>query len=335
MKIQELRNKLSNANKEDVEKIAAELYKLLPKAMKEEDADQIIDAVLAHEDSKPVKAKDAPVDIETLKYEIDAFLQNVDNNYYYVPNRIVPKSKRSKWRFEVKGYVKLLDSVPLDGDDSAEAARLIRGLYLRLCRGCGYYLFSSEDPFRALGITQPDFYERVINRAFALGIDGNSIKNALMDAATVFLDRETLHEYMESVLIAKLPTSDSKYKAIEIAMEMIDSMESDLKALNKYSDRRYSLESNIDSLCDTILGIGISLGEPEDAIKYYWLHDKSQDKEVTLYRLLRSIWYFDGGAELWIRTYEKAVHIRKVQPRSRLTEQYEKMMEIIDGNGQN
>jgi hypothetical protein len=59
MKIQELRNKLSNANKEDVEKIAAELYKLLPKAMKEEDADQIIDAVLAHEDSKPVKAKDA------------------------------------------------------------------------------------------------------------------------------------------------------------------------------------------------------------------------------------------------------------------------------------
>ena len=334
MRIQELRNKLSNANREDVEKIAAELYKLLPKAKKEEDADQMIETVLAHEDNKPKMIKDAPVDIGALKYEIDAFLSNVDKNYYFAPNRIVPKSKKSKWRFEVKGYVKQLDRVPLDGDDSAVAAGLIRELYLRLCRGCGYYIFSSEDPFRALGITQPDFYERVVNRSFALGINDARLKNALMDATTVFLDRETLHENMETVLIEKLPTSDSKYKAIKIAMEIIENMEDSLKSLGKYSDRRYTLESNIESLCDTILGIAINLGEPNDAIKYYWLHDKSQDKEMTLYKLLQAIWYFDGSKELWINSYENAVRIRKVQPRRWLVEQYEKITDMVNGNEQ-
>ena len=325
MKIQELRNKLADAPREDVEKIAAELYKLLPKAKKEFEADDVIEAVLAHKDNKPKTVKDAPVDIMTLKYEIEAFLSNVDNYYYYEPNRIVPKSKRSKWRFEVKGYVKQLDKVPLDGEDSAVAAGLFRELYKRLCRGCGYYLFSSEDPFRALGITQPDFYERVISRSFALGINDVSLKNALKDATTVFLDRETLHEYMESVLVEKLPTSDSKYRAISIAMEMIDEMEESLKPLSKYSDRRYSLESDIDNLCDTILGISINLGEPDDAIKNYWLHDKSFDKEVTLYKLLRSIRYFGGGKELWIKVYENAVKVRKVKPRRELVEQYEKL----------
>ncbi len=327
MKIQELRSKLADASKEDVECIAAEIYKLLPKAKKESDADPLIESLLSHDEIKQMKSKDKEVDFDSLKAEVEEFLNNVDQGYYYEPNRIVPKSKRSKWRFEVKNYVKRLDAVPMNETYSAEAARLMRDLYLRLCRGCGYYIFSSEDPFRAIGITQTDFYERVVRRSFALGVDDDTIKKALMDATSVFLDRETLHAFLEFVLVSILPTSDSRYKTIGVAMSMIEEMEKELKKENKYSNHRYYLQSNIRNLCDTILGIGIWLGEPDDAIKYYWMHDEEKDKEVTLYRLLQTIDFFEGGSELWRKTYENAVKVRKVKPRSSLYERYAKLDE--------
>jgi hypothetical protein len=38
MKIQDFRNKIGSASKEDVEKIASELHKMLPKSKKEEES---------------------------------------------------------------------------------------------------------------------------------------------------------------------------------------------------------------------------------------------------------------------------------------------------------
>ena len=322
MKIQELRNKLSSASREDVEVIAAELYKMLPKAKKESDADEVIESVLAHKDIKKTgRSKNDVVDLIVLKSEIEIFLSNVDNNYYIEPNRIVPKNKRSKWRFEVKNYVKQLDKIPLEGEDAIDAARLMRELYRRLCYGCGYYIFPTEDPFSSVGIAQVEFYGRVIIRSFAIGIDDERLKNALLDATAVFPDRETLNDYLEKVLISNLPTTDSQYRTIEIAMKMVDELEGDYKRSGEYSTERYRIKDNIENLCVTILGIGISLGAPEDAIKYFWLHDKD-DKEITLFKLLRSISYFDGDEELWKKTYEDAVNERKVKPRKSIEDHY-------------
>jgi hypothetical protein len=157
---------------------------------------------------------------------------------------VVPKSKRTKWRFEVKNYVKQLDKVPMDGDDVAETARLIRLLYRRLCKGCGYYIFPSEDPFKAVGITQTEFYDRVVKRFFALDIDNSRIKDALSDATEVFLDRETLHWYMELTLIEHLRISDLKYKTTQVAMDLAAELEAKLEKESRYSDKRYYIQDD-------------------------------------------------------------------------------------------
>lgn len=329
MKVQELRDKIKGASKEDADKILTELYKMLSKGRKEE-ADIIIDSILAHENINTTKTKQNKLDFNELKEEIENFCANVDANYYYVPNRVVPKNKRAKWRFEVKNFVKQLDQVPLDSQDSLDAAKLMRSLYLRLCHGCGYYIFPSENPFRAVGIAQADFYNRVVSRNFALGCSDNKIKEALDDATTVFMDRDTWHMELIWMFVNLLPTNEAKNKAITIAMDEVDVCEEKLSKESKYSNRRYELTDKIEKMCEVILGVGISLGESDDAIKYYFVHSKTDGKEITLYKVLQGIDFFDGGDELWIEAYENAVNKRKIKPRNDLQEKYYKLKEGID-----
>lgn len=47
MKIQEFRDKMKHCKREDIEKIAAELYKMLPKSKKEAEADPLIEDVIS------------------------------------------------------------------------------------------------------------------------------------------------------------------------------------------------------------------------------------------------------------------------------------------------
>lgn len=117
MKIQEFRDKMKECKKEGVEKIAAELYKMLSKYQKEANADSMIEEIMSGwAASASGKKKETVMDFDTLKNQIETFLQYVDNGYYYEPNRIVPKAKRSKWRFEVKNYIKMINEIPVDGE---------------------------------------------------------------------------------------------------------------------------------------------------------------------------------------------------------------------------
>ena len=97
MKIQEFRDKMKSADRAVLEKIAADLYRRLPKALKEEELDAFIDQLLAG-DVPPKAAKSGQIPFEQLEKEIQTFLSHVDANYYWEPNRVVPKAQRSKWR---------------------------------------------------------------------------------------------------------------------------------------------------------------------------------------------------------------------------------------------
>lgn len=200
MKIQEFRDKMKQCKREDMEKIAAELYKMLPKYKKEADADPMIEEIMSGgAASTSGKKKESVIDFDTLKNQIEAFLQYVDNGYYYEPNRVVPKAKRSKWRFEVKNFIKIINEIPVDSENGAESAQMLRGIYKRLAYGCGYYIFSSEDPFQSVGIRQPEFYDMLVRRTFATGITDENLKHMLEDATTVFIDRNSLHIEMEAI----------------------------------------------------------------------------------------------------------------------------------------
>lgn len=328
MKIQEFRDKLKQCKREDVEKIASELYKMLPKSKKEENADFIIEEIISgNAVSASNKNKNSVMDFETLKNQINIFLENVDNDYYYAPNQIVPKSKRSKWRFEVKNFIKMINKIPADGENGKESAKLLRELYKRLAYGCGYYIFHSEDPFQSIGIRQPDFYDMLVKRTFATGFTDENLRNMLEDATTVFIDRNSLYIELEAIYAKSLPTSDLKYKALMLITECVQRYEAEIKAEKKDSNRRYFLQCGVEEMCETMLIISLNLCEPEDAIKYYWRHVHDSNKEVTLYKILDTITHY-GDEKIWISVYEDGLK-NGIEPRNSLKNQYQEIKESL------
>ena len=124
MKVQELRELLKAADREFLEKAFVESYKQIPK-IKKEDTDQMIRDILAGKEKEAKKQPEA-VDFGELEQQIGEFLVNARAQNYVVPNRIIPKNQRQKWRFLVKGYIQELDREQLDRDELYEKAMEIR-----------------------------------------------------------------------------------------------------------------------------------------------------------------------------------------------------------------
>jgi hypothetical protein len=223
----------------------------------------------------------------------------------------------------------MLNEIPIDGENGEESARLLHEIYKRLCHGCGYYIFPSEDPFASIGMRQPVYYDMMIKRTFATGYTDEHMKQLLLDATCVYLDRNSLHIELEGIYATSLPTSDLKYKAMQLIKEFVDEFEDKLKKNIRDSHESYRIKSNIEEMCETMLIISILLCEPEDAIKYYWKHDKESEAEVTLYKLLDTISDF-GDDKLWISAYEDGVK-KGVHPRKTLKEQYEQLKQEEQG----
>ena len=111
---------------------------------------------------------------------------------------------------------------------------------------------------------------------------------------------------------------------ITFIKEYLDKFEKELMKEKGYSNRRYRLESNIEEMCNTMLIIGIQLFEPEEAISYYWRHDKEKNKEITLYKILDVISCL-GEEQLWIKAYDDGLK-RGVEPRDYLKKKYEELI---------
>ena len=94
-------------------------------------------------------------------------------------------------------------------------------------------------------------------------------------------------------------------------------------AARPYSSQFYDSARAAEELCETFLCIAIMLGEPDEAIGYYWKHAKDSDNEITLYKLLDTIALFEDR-DLWIMTYEDALK-KKIKPRDYLQEKYRKL----------
>lgn len=61
----------------------------------------------------------------------------------------------------------------------------------------------------------------------------------------------------------------------------------------------------------------------EDAVKYYWLHNRDSDKEVTLFRILDTVELF-GDEKVWTWVYEDGLK-RRVMPRESLQKKYQNL----------
>lgn len=319
MKVQELRQLLSSADRVCLEKAILECYKLLKKDQKE-DFDPFLTDILT---GKMIEKKkvEKEVNFSDLEQEIETFIENAYAQNYYAPNRVVPKSQRPKWRFMVKNFIKELDKIPLENENYEKAAKLLFDLYRLICYACNYYLFSTDDPFRSIGWDQTQLFALVVQKTFAAGCTREKMVQLLVSAVDSGLSRESLHIEQEMVLISQLNTADAQRMALEELEKLVKDKKKDLKGLTKYDNKRFHLETVINEMCGAVLTITVYLQEADKGIAFYFENSMERDKEIALYCALYRLDMMEED-DLWLKVYEMGIK-QKIQPRDSLVRAYE------------
>ncbi len=317
MKVAELRSLLKKADRYCLEKAFVESYKQLRKGQKEE-IDQALTDILEGKETQKEQVGGEP-DFDKLEQQIEVFLKNAYAQNYLVPNRVVPKNQRPKWRFLVKGFIKELGKILPENENYSRAVKLLTDLYSLICEACNYYLFSTEDPFRSIGWKQSEFFALLVKKTFADGYSEEKISKLLLLASTGGVSRESLHIFQQLVLLGELKTSAVKEIAVGEAKKLIDSIWSK-------TDQSYDAREAVNELSGMILMISIELAEWEDGIEYYFKHHKNINKEITLYCALDIVSWMDEDC-VWIKIYEYAVK-KKIKPRESLQERYKERIKL-------
>lgn len=323
MKVNELRELLEKSDFVRVKKAFVESYKQFPKSCKEE-IDQMIVDILAGNDAGKKEAEQKG-DYTSLENEIDVFIDNAYSSYYFEPNRVIPKNQRPKWRFHVKRYIKELGAVK-EGDSFYEkSGTYLLKLFKLLSESCNFYLFSTEDAFRSIGMEQEDLFQIVAGRIFSSqGYTEVCMKELLWTAASCGLSRECLNSELMAVLISCLKTTDMKYLAIETAKALIKNKKKELAGMKKHSMSEYTCKSGIQELNCAVLCISALLGEMENEASYYFENVAEYDNEIALHMALDVLSVY-GSDNDWKIFYEYGTKKLKIKPRKELQEIYKKL----------
>jgi hypothetical protein len=104
---------------------------------------------------RPPRPAKAPVDPETVRYEVDDFVSLARSGAYLGGDRRVSPRERSRWRFTFK---RLADEAQdaLRSDDAGPAASALEQLIDLACEAHDYDYFRSDDPVAAAGFVVSD-----------------------------------------------------------------------------------------------------------------------------------------------------------------------------------
>ncbi|MGB1206508.1 MAG: hypothetical protein ACPG5B_12725 [Chitinophagales bacterium] len=304
MKVAELRKKLAPLKKEELIKLAVEFYKLVPKAKKE---DYQLDEMVNNPSQPKPKKKCVSMalslsEVENLvkKFEEDAKEQN-----YLYPNRSVPKKERSTWRFKVKKWYKELVNVKRKDADLPLQAVLLEILYELLSEGGYHNYFTSQMPFKSIGISQADFYKSVLFVWQEAEGKQTAIEKGIPLLLNHSLDEDTYFNDLSTEFISCLPIPDLKELAIAAIKAEIKTLNyipisKESVAVNGfgyYFDTRTVEEKNEEkrhvSLMTLAFQLYVALYEPEEAIAFYKKYYYEEKVELKLYVLIALL--FDKG----------------------------------------
>ena len=311
MLVNELRQTIEKKKQDELKKIIVEMYKIIPKRIKEDyDIDKIIIECSAVKKEEPVK------DIVVLAKEIDWFIECAKKQYYLAPNRIIPKSERSKWRFKVKKYIKDLKTI-----NNPIATKLLMNLYNLLSYGCRYYIFSTDDPFNSAGIVQTELLDLVMSGILKGGMTRDNIKICIDILISSEVDRNTLHSSLISVFIDNLKIIETRELAIELLKEKKIELSNrpPIKGQYLFDGKDYQTIEDINNICEAIFRLYIELYQYDDGISYYIKHYIEKDKEIMYYCLLNILEWYDLK-DKWLEVYEKAM--TKIDFRDNLKNKY-------------
>lgn len=324
MKVKELRDLLNNKDPNLVQDAFVEVYKMLTKSKKEE-----VDASVIHilsNQGNIRKDKTNTTNIPALLDEIAYFVSCVEQGYYYIPNRIIPKSERTKWRFKVKNYLKVLLKIDNQSPYYKGALDALIALYKILSKSCGTYLLSSEEPFNAIGIGQDSFYECIIVRMASLGIGNEEITKIISLVIDIDLSRECIYSDFYAVLICLLHIESDKKRVIKVAETMREEQYEKIKTFNGKYSIPYEYTNRLDELNDLIFAFSASIEICKMDIDTYYKYSQRHNDEITLYCMLEIIAQF-GDHEDWIAAYEYTIEKKKIKPREQLYAFYKKLVE--------
>jgi hypothetical protein len=323
VRVAELREVLAKYDQQMLNDIIAELYKSIPKKVKEEkEIDLLLSDYGKFKEAKKTNLE-IPVDFKALTEEILQFAVYAEAQYYFAPNRYVPKKERSKWRFKVKKYIKAL--VGVKGEQAEVAVNLLILLYRMLSYGCAYWIFSTASPFASVGYGQGDLLEIVLKKNFHYGVTRKNLMKAVALVVENHSDPMTLSIGLQWVLISCLKTNEAMSLAMEVAEDYLrigpgKGFSDDFFKEQMSEYRRKEVKERTVSL---IFHLKMALYEFDDAIRFYWSQNTSRserEREIALYILLS---YLESHErfDLWVSEYENAVR-KKIRPRETLAKQY-------------
>lgn len=322
MLVSELRKEIEKYDKNELKNIIVELYKRIPKNKKEDyNIDEFIKDV---KKSKTNTKKE--VLFEDLQKEVIYFLQLVDNDYYAIPNKIVSKKERSSWRFKVKRYYKELNNILPNAKDGNRATILLIEIFKRLSIGSNRLLFINWDTFRALGVSQGEYYDVIMKRILYNGYTKENLEKCI-DLLDILKDPSELSYDMFWIFISNLKTIDNKEIALKLLIDKVSALKIELKAA-KNSHQEYDITENINNYVECILEIYLTMNEYECAIAYYHKNYIEDNKEVKEYILLEKLEELDLIKE-WIKEYENNNNIKY---RDSINEKYTKFKNLKKEN---
>jgi hypothetical protein len=327
MKIGELRALLNGYSEHQLRMIIAEIYKAIPKSVKE---DKEIDSILTNPEDvvKPrahSKKHEQLPDIGILREETTQFIEYAYQQYFLSPNSHVPKKERPKWRFTAKRLYRSLVALAVDEANLPLASELLTKLYTMLCYSCEYTLFSAYDTFESVGIEQTTFFENVLELKFRHESPPEFVRNAIKLIVDHSINRYTLYSDLMEITLHYLHNFD----ILELALNICNELMTETKA--KPSKQKNSLSGigdyrrtrKINNLVEMAFLCYGELQEFEQAIQYFGVNYIENTPEVKLYILLRFLFLFQQE-ELFIQEYQRALK-EKVKPRETLVKLYERV----------
>ena len=323
MLVKDLRKTLEKYDKKEMTDIVVELYKRLPKKVKEDyDIDKFIEDI-----NNKTKKEEKKVSFDDLCSEMRYFLDCAKAGYYSSSNKVIPKKERSNWRFKAKRYYKELTKTIPTTDIGVKSTKLLIELYELVSRGTNTLVFTNWDTFRALGVNQVEYLDMLYKRILSTGNSINNIK-VCIDLLDNCKDPDILDEFLINVFVDNLRTEESKLTAINLLDEKVVEVKEKIKSLGKkynYHDMYY-LEEDNNLYVETATRLYFSSFEVDEGIKYYqknYIHYNSEVKEYILLEILRELELY----EEWITEYESAS--KKIKLREELTRDYEKIKELV------
>lgn len=318
MLVSELKEEIKKYNQKDLENIIVELYKRIPKNKKE---DYNIDDFIKNVDNKQKINSKKEFNFEELEKEIKYFLSCVDNEYYVVPNKIVSKKERSSWRFKVKRYYKELSNIIPNSDNGAQATMLLIEIFKRLSIGSNRLLFINWETFRALGVSQSDYYDNILKRILYNGYTKENLQKCI-DFLDIVKDPYELSYDMFYTYISNLKTIDNKEVSIQLINEKIEDLKLKLKD-EKNSRIEYDLQELLNEYVECVTDIYFELEEIEKGIKFFHKNYIERSKEIKEYVLLNKLDVADL-IDAWLKEYEQ--NMNKINFRESLKKRYEELI---------